>query len=521
MNRRIFNFELNEELVLGFNTGLDVRSFARAKMAQFITQPGSIVYPDGRIETWQPGGVSELPIGVSELSPAVPSMAVWGPPFPGESLIAIINSNRKDEALDALRFWLKARMILEENPGEAMDAPLSGPAGALIVSGEKDQFENDRFKSKNYRLETNAEARLKQQFPHGTVFFPPARLLKRCLQAEGDVALLEAERWVPDGNLGFSTPQGKLHPDPEKEKEISFCAAAMLYRIFCGDAPFISNDRDEQRQNIRERVFLPPNLLAPGLDPQMSELIIRAMSLKTGNATGTTTADKDLKQGPTPLTIGNLIGAPASRPVSSWIKQLSEEEISKIKTEKEQYSRRKTRAVKTRRFMVRYAAIIAVSLAALILILLTVRGIIRDRSELPTTKGMAPLEVAQAYYGAFGDLNHTLMSACVSGKAGKGDINMVMNFFVITKVRGAYEMSPDIFITAEEWIKEGSPVTERSVFGITNLQLSGFQENAESASLVADYILWTPERFDTRDKLELKLIKGAWRITEIRRLTNQ
>ena len=497
MNKRIFSFDLSGELVLGFDTGLDVQAFARAKMFQLISQTGSIVYPDGRIEAWQPGGVTEL-IPPDSNSESASTMIIWGSFFPGENLIEVISSNKKNEALDALRSWLKARISLEENLTaenivdknsiEVKDTNFGSPTGAFIISRES-----------NY---TN-------QFPAGTVFFPPARLVKRCLEAGGNSlaqgeklpendALLEAERWV--------------HPDRQGLDAISFSAAAMLYRIFCNTVPFLNNSTDELRQDIREAVFLPPNLAAPGLDTQMAEIISSSLKSKT--------------EIPKPLDIFNFIGPPASREFTSWFKTLNEEEISKIKTEQEQYSKKKALAVKTKRFVVRNTVIITISVIALIIILFSIRATIRRRSELPTTKGMNPIEVAQAYYGAFGDLDHTLMEACVTGKAGKDDIARVMNVFVISKVRQAYEIGQEPFVSAQEWIDSGMysediSDTEKIIFGITDLELSGFMENSESASLIANYILWIPEAIVVKDRLEFKFQKGAWRIAEINRESSQ
>ena len=491
MNKRVFNFELNGKLALGFDTGLSAQDFARAKMSLLLTQSGAIVYPDGKIETWQPEGTTEHE----------QTMVVWGPFFQGTALIDIINSSGKDAALDALRFWLKARMLMEENSSSEEDAPFSSPVGALIAFGKSD----------------TSEQQPGQQYPQGTVFFPPARLLRRCLEAEGTVAQLEAGRWA--------------HPDLNGAEAISFSTGVMLYRIFCGTHPFPGDNRDETLRDIREGIFIPPDLEAPGLDPQMAGIISGAMGrIQQGN---------DKKQRPPPNAIADLIGPPSSKPVSSWIIPLNEEETNKIKAEKEQYSKKKTRAVKTRRFISRNTTIIAVSIAAIIALILIARGTIRHRAELPTTKGMTPIEVAEAYYGAFGDLDHTLMDACVTGKAGKGDIVTVMNLFVISRVRQAYEMAQDNFISAQKWIEEGSPSTDSTVFGITDLVINVISESGGEVSLTAEYTLWMPGSYlqdegstadkpdeedtlppvsvHTRDSLELILIKNAWRITNIER----
>ena len=494
MSKRIFNFELNGKPVLGFDTGLNAQAFAQAKMAQFITTPGFIVYPDGRVESWQPGGVTEQD-----------TMIIWGPSFPGENLAGIINeSGSKDEALNALRFWLRARTALEGIAHDGRELPYPGPAGAFIVTAGAGSNPGG--------------------YPQGAVFFPPARLLKRTLEAEGAEAVLESERWV--------------HPDLEGPEALSFSTGAMLYRVFCGAPPFPGSESDGLHQDIREGVFIPPELAAPGIDPAMAAVISRAMSRTAQN--------KEENIRPSPDFISGFIGPPASKPVSSWVKPLSGEELSKIRAEQEQYSRKKARAVKTRRFMVRNTTVITISVIVFVILVLIVRGAIQHQAEQPTTKGMSPVEVAQTYYDSFGTLDHTMMDACVTGKAGKGDVEMVINLFVISRVRQAYEVSQGFSMSAQDWIDAGRPVTDKTVFGITDLKIQPLSESNANVSLEADYILWMPGSYFregedtpppgetqdleesapippvgtiTRDRLNLVLLKGAWRISGIDRET--
>jgi hypothetical protein len=138
------------------------------------------------------------------------------------------------------------------------------------------------------------------------------------------------------------------------------------------------------------------------------------------------------------------------------------------------------------------------------------------------------MEVAITYYNAFGELDHAVMEYCVRGKAGKEDIDMVINLFVMSRVRQAYEAYSDSFIPAQKWIDDGSPATNKIVFGVTDLKTNGFSQNEEKAILTAEYILWIPDYSDEnsvqtiagnsyKDELGFILIKGAWRIESIKR----
>jgi hypothetical protein len=524
LNKNIFGFELDGKRVLGFDTGLNPRSFAQAKMADCITQRGAVVCPDGTVEYWQPGGVTEymptadmptagmptagMPTASANSGPqSEGTMVIWGPEFPGEELAAVTGEEgREDEALNAIRFWLRAAAVMGN---KLDDVSIHGPSGAyivttnvvttLVVTGEKTSQE--------------------KHYPAGTVFFPPPRLLKRTIDAAGDEALLDAGRY--------------FHPDLNGDEAVSFSAGAMLYRVFCGSPPFKRDDQDVQRQDIREGVFIPPNLARPGLSPEMSGIIIDAMKA--------TSKSKETMPRPTADRVAKVLGPPYSRKVSSWIESLSDEELSKIRAEQERYGKKSDAAVRARRFLIRYRIAVTVSAAALVVLLFTIRGIVRRQAELPTTKGMTPVEVAQTYYGAIGELDSTTMEACVSGRAGRDDINMVVNFFVVTRVRQGYEMR-DAFMNAQRWVDAGRPVTYDTVFGITNLGIRVISEGETNASLEADYILWIPGEYSgddsgegssalepdeyvpippegtiTRDRLTLVFEKDQWRITAIDR----
>jgi hypothetical protein len=468
LKKGIFSFELNGNEVLGFDTGLNPRDFARAKIAESIFLPGYIVYPDGNVGVWQSGGVSPYSHESAE------TMVIWGPLFPGEILTDLVKSNNKDEALNALRFWLKARIVLEnKNTGIGN--------GAFIITKKNDLF------------------------PYGTVFFPATVFYERSLEAEEDMVRLDNERYK--------------HPDLDEYQGISFCTGAMLYRIFCGVDAFTDDNMDDLRRNIREAVFIPPNLALPAIDPEMSELICRLLGKKIKGA---------LAKRPAPNEIIEFIGATASRKISSWLRTLDTNALAKITAEKARYIKKTALTVKTKRFVARNRIIIFASIAVIVFIGLIIRDLVQSRSG-DITKGMNPIEVAMTYYNAFGELDHAVMENCVIGKAGKEDIDMALNLFVISRVRQAYEIYSDSFIPAQRWIDEGSLETDKIVFGITNLKIGGFSMDEEKANLTAEYILWMPNYNEGEnssipesnaciDELNFTFYKGAWRISNIRRI---
>jgi hypothetical protein len=511
MNRKIFHFDFEGNRVLGFDTGLSAQAFAQARMAQVITKTGFIVVPGGGVKTWKASGVTELP------GDGGTSMVIRGPPFEGKRLDLVIGgidaaggNGGGEEALDCLRYWIDARAAVRE------DAPPPWPAGALIRLAEGGR-ERDRSEP--------ADPWRDGRWPEGTVFFPPERLVMRCLQAEGDGAWREGAEWY-------------VHPDLEGTAAAAFSAGAMLFRIFAGQGAFSGADAAAVHQDMREGVFLPPRLAVPGLDAALAALMENALA-PAGRRRGTVENRRPPENGRRQMTGSReeailfpgsftaVLGSPRSKPPAAFVRSLSEAEAAKIEEEKNQYLTKRNISVGTRRFVTRNTALIAGIAAAVLAVFLIVRSIVAGRAGLPDTAGMEAVEVTETYYRSIGTLDHQLMEACVTGKAGKDDIGMVTRFYVLNKVREAYE--PGFSVTpAQDWIDAGSPAGLPQVFGVSDLQVEKIYEDDGEARFIAEFILWVPEPVDPekapvpvgrpcRDELTLTRIKGDWRIAEIKR----
>lgn len=472
MSENIFTFELDGEEVLGFDTGLDAQAFAQAKAAQFITQSGFLVRPEDSVKEWKSSGVVERN----------GSMVIWGPFFGGERFDRIISDSGAGDsggakALDALRRWIQARIPLEKREESLW------PAAALIDGS-------------------------------GNVLFPPERLVLRCLQAEGSV-LTSAEPFV--------------HPDLAGEDAETFTAAAILYNIICGEAPFRGGDAGSIHQDIREGVFLPLRLATPGIDERLSSLVDGIFAPpKTG---GVRVRLADIRE---------ILGPPENgRDPASFFHPLSGGELKQREEEREQYSKNRARAVGARRFVARNTAVILGVIIAVTVAGLVARSIIAGRKDLPSTEGLTSREVVAAWYGAFDTLDHTLMQEFAAGRAGRDDIHMVTNFYVLTRVRQAYEYNITGTIPAQEWLDQGSPPPDRPVFGISGLTLKQTRgdETGDEIHYRATYTLWLPqggegESFSSDsapaepipvshprvDELILTRRKGSWRISDIVRI---
>jgi hypothetical protein len=499
MERQVFVFDVDQQEALGFDTGLDSRAFARAKFAQFITEPGFIVSLDGSnssVNLWKASGVVEY----SEAEAAGSTMVVWGlpPPFKWERLdILLHDSEKREEALTAIRLWIQAVLVLGEKRQVPVGAPPLWPCAALI----------DEDKSSE-------------------VFFAPMDLSTNCLMTKESYKI--NNRYV--------------HPDLNGMNASAFTAAAMLYQVFAGSPAFSASDEITLHEDMREGNFLPIRLAVPGLDDKLAALIQNALSQnvkKVGGASSLPNGTRLLECFPEIL---------RTNPLSSFVSRLSEADKLLIEKEKTQYLKTNNVSVNTRRFVKRNAAVLIGGFAALVAAVLIVNSVIKSRSAL-STAGMEPVQVIESYYNCFGKLDHSWMEACVIKSAGKDDINMVMNLFIISKLRQAYEYNiRSSFISAEEWLESGGGQVAFQVFGVTDLKVTGNREqvtgNSEELYRV-DYTLWVPGEaendpasvqdamtdkksieylppisFRRTDIVTLVQKKKNWRISEISRVSS-
>jgi hypothetical protein len=395
------------------------------------------------------------------------TMRIYGPLFKGESLESLVEQE-SGAALQAVISFIRSKLFLGERR-----AP-SDPNKVFAA------------------MPSNGES----SHPKGCVFFAPETLSTRCLMAEGVKDSFYACPYLQDAQAA------------------AFSAGAMLYRILAGANPFHG---ETFLQDMKEGVFMPVRFAAPGLDEGLSSLIQDALLLPAG--TGTEKNGDELLSGllKTLSRDGNEVEA------ASFFRQLSEEENTLLAAEKERFVKRKNVTVKANRFVTRNKTALMGIAAAMIAVFFITRSLRISRAGLPTTKGMNTVEVILGYYDAFGELDHGFMEACVKG-ADKSDINMVVNLFVLNKVRQAYSSNfNSVIVSAAEWKEQGGQLPDPGAFGVTDLSvvLLSVSEDDAPVRYAVNYTLWLPNEdapSHRKDELTLTRIRGNWRITEIKRL---
>jgi hypothetical protein len=491
MQEKIFHSEMAGAPALCFDTGLNGQDFARAGFSKLLAGQGFLVKIDGTVENWKCAGVIEK----MEKGEQNGTMIIWGADVPGAPLSALVvedDFSKKDRALDAIRRWINARIILShlsEEKGKKRENTFLAPGGTFI---------DDK----------------------GNVFFPPKPLVERCLEAED--ALEGRDRFV--------------HPDFDAPDADIWTLACMLYRLFCGENAFQEQNIETLRQDMRESVYFPPRFICFNLDKTLDSLINRSFS-------------RFYEDHPSLEEWKKFLGDADSKErknFDAYFHTISQAEVEKILREKEKFAKNKQFSTQTKRFLTKNNALILGGAIIVMVVGLIVGSVIYDRSNLPNTKGLPPVEVVNAYYKAFNELDHVFMKEIVLKKAGKDDIDMASELFVLGKVRQAYQMgAPSDIITAQDWLNSIQPTLLSSealekwaesgkiVFGVTDLhvQTEDTDESDGEVSFFAAYKLWAPV-FGARetpdggfipayaprsDFVRLVFHKGAWRIAEIAR----
>ncbi|MDR0785897.1 MAG: hypothetical protein LBE74_08495 [Treponema sp.] len=402
-------------------------------------------------------------------------MVVWGRNFDGQSLDLVLERGT-DTALSMVRFWRDAQFRLEQAIVFAKNAVSVAPCG-VICSNE-------------------------------ALLFLPEQLTARYVEAQGQT-INKIMRYV--------------HPDLTGQSAVVWTLACMLYRIFCGNAAFPAADADALRQDMREGVFFPMRFVRPGIDERLDSLVQKTFQPST--------------QGFPSLEDFSFLNDADFLSIDAFIHSLSEEEARSLAVESTKFSKKQERLMRIRRFFKRNRAVVFGVVGAVVVAAVVVVSVIQDRANLPNTKGMTPLQVVETYYTAMGNFDHIVMTGCVLKKAGKDDIDMATELFVLSKVRQAYEMGkPPSIISAETWLQDGGRPTTAVVFGTSNRKIQPLDTDPADGevSFKAEYKLWAPafnpssndETVDSPrvpgdqsrvDEITLVLRKKEWRIAEIKR----
>jgi hypothetical protein len=344
--------------------------------------------------------------------------------------------------------------------------------------------------------------------------------------ADGGVLFLPPEvlremRGLRTAEVNLETFERINHPELNGELLVSFSIAALLYKFSTGAFPFGGRTVEQAHEEARKHGILAPDRIIPGLSPELSGLVMSGLGRGSGGQVGLQTWKEK--------TEGWL-----SEPL---VKEPSPEEKQRITREaaleKKKADRRFTLSVFWEKNRIR----VAVAAGILIIAGFLTGQAVKHMLAPSVIQGFPPEKVVETFYLSMNTFDHSTMSACVTGKAGSGEINEAMNIYVISRVAMGYGGKSNI-ASAGEWDKAGRPELQplTGVYGVTGLTVTQESGEPEPVFLVR-YVKWRPtsrdssldkpgtippgpyfEAANVTDRVSLKLDRGDWKIYDIERL---
>ncbi len=354
---------------------------------------------------------------------------------------------------------------------------------------------------------------------------PLLRRLAQALAALGErrpqELATDAVRFLEDGAVELLSPQAMHqvraiqpeehrlrtfealnHPD---SRSLSYCLAAMVYRLAAGDYPFAAAGIEETRRRARELRLTPLSLSRPEVREEVSEAVMAGLGRGRGQ----------------PPTLERWAALLADWEASGLFRELPAGEAralaGRARREQELAARAYRRGVFWQRHWKTALLVAAVAAAVGIFAGTVLRNLLEPRS----TRGLSPREVVETFYRSVNTLDHERMQDCVSGRAGKELINQVIQVYVLSRVQQGYEGRSGIR-SAGEWDQAGRPEVRPpdSLFGVTDLSVAPLAGEAEPAFQVS-YRLWLPDPErgtiprEVRERVFLRRQGGAWVIHRI------
>ena len=326
---------------------------------------------------------------------------------------------------------------------------------------------------------------------------PYLRRLAQALEALGDrrpqELATDAVRFLEDGAVELLSPEvmrqaraiqpeehrlrtfeALNHPDT---RSLSYCLAALLYRLVSGEYPFAADSIEQTRRRARELRLTPLSLSRPEVRAEVSAAVMDGLGRGGGK----------------PPTLERWAALLENWETAGLFRELPPEQAralaARARREQELASRAYRRGVFWQRHW-KTVLIVAVIAAAVGIFSGTVlRNLLKPRS----TRGLSPQQVVETFYRSVNSLDHERMQDCVTGRAGKPLIDQVINVYVISRVNLGYE-GRSLIRSAEEWDRAGRPAVRppESVFGVTDLDIRPLEGQPEPSFRVS-YRLWTPD----------------------------
>jgi len=289
------------------------------------------------------------------------------------------------------------------------------------------------------------------------------------------------------------------HPDA-RSGHLSYCLAAMLYRLLAGDYPFAAASGEEIRRRARELRLAPLSLARAEVREEVSAAVMDGLGRGRG----------------TPPSLERWAALLADWETHGLYRELPEKQARELAARARRAGEAAVRVYRFGVFWQRHWKTVLIAVAAAAAVGVFSGTVLRNLLKPRSTRGLPPLQVVETFYRSVNTLDHERMQDCVSGRAGRELINQVINVYVISRVNLGYE-GRSLVRSAEEWDRAGRPplTPPDSVFGLTDLAVEPLAGQAEPAFRVT-YRRWTPDpergtvSQEARERVFLRQQGGAW-----------
>lgn len=297
------------------------------------------------------------------------------------------------------------------------------------------------------------------------------------------------------------------HPELTGAAHWAFASAALGVHATSGSLPWVQDDEEHLRQELRE--------------------------LKR------TFQDAELPEGPDPTTLrlwsDSLTGRLGAKPESRWKAWVTEPHSWNSASADPGAAQRRTGALGRRQrrrsgaaFWRRKGTLITAGAVAAGVVLLIVGSVVWGAIKPDPTDTWSPSQVVHGYYAAVEDQDADLLRKITRFEASKSpalaqDQEEATNLFVIRQVRTAYERKSPV-LHAEDWEKAGKPpvTVGQMLYGLAGLEIG-----EDGPVWVARYRKWVSEGdgetgfravgTEITDRLTLVKTDRGWKVSSLDR----
>ena len=315
---------------------------------------------------------------------------------------------------------------------------------------------------------------------------PYLRRLAQALAALGERRPAElatdAVRFLEDGAVELLSPQvmrqaRSIQPEEHRRRTyealnhpdgrgLSYCLAAMLYRLVTGVYPFAAESGEEIRRRARELRLAPLSLTRPEVRAEVSAAVMDGLGRGRG----------------APPTLEQWAALLAGWEAGGLYRQLPEAEARELAARARRDGELAARAYRRGVFWQRHWKTVLIVAAAAAAVGIFSGTVLRNLLKPRSTRGLAPLQVVETFYRSVNTLDHERMQDCVAGRAGKELIDQVIHVYVMSRVNLGYE-GRSLIRSAGEWDRAGRPAVTPpdAVFGITDLAVLPIPDQPQPA----------------------------------------